>query len=112
MRLPSMSAGLAASTVTPGRMPPVLSVTSPVMVWAIAVLAPTDKASTTATAVNERLMLLLLDADAAMRERKTSTDPPPTAAQSTPNRTACHTERNVPMPRVPDIVARDGLLSP
>ena len=30
-RLPSISAGLDASTVTPGRMPPVLSVTSPMI---------------------------------------------------------------------------------
>ena len=36
-RLPSISAGLAASTVTPGRTPPVLSLTSPVIeLWASA----------------------------------------------------------------------------
>lgn len=36
-RDPSMSTGLDASTVTPGRMPPVLSVTCPVMLlWAYA----------------------------------------------------------------------------
>ena len=60
MRLPSMSAGLAASTVTPGRMPPVLSVTSPVMVWAVAVPAPTDRASSTVTTVSLHLMVVLL----------------------------------------------------
>ena len=37
MRLPSMSSGLEASTVTPGRMPPVLSVTwPPIALWAAA----------------------------------------------------------------------------
>ena len=52
-RLPSMSAGLDASTVTPGRMPPVLSVTSPVnwlVPWACAAAGARARAASTTTA--------------------------------------------------------------
>ena len=58
-RLPSIRAGLDASMVTPGRMPPVLSVTTPAMLespWANVAVGANARAASKTTNANERFM--------------------------------------------------------
>ena len=60
-RLPSISNGLAASTVTPGSTPPVLSVTSPVIcVWAKAAAGTKTTASATRNNFDSFILFFLL----------------------------------------------------
>ena len=80
-RLPSISAGLDASTVTPGRMPPVLSVTSPVsvlLVWANATPGASARAASATTAVQERL--ITVSSSNADATTKGAAGPQPTPA--------------------------------
>ena len=61
-RLPSISTGLDASMVTPGRMPPVLSVTTPAMPASPCANASQGASASAARAmhVNERLIMMVL----------------------------------------------------
>ena len=59
-RLPSIRAGLEASTVTPGRTPPVLSLTSPVMeLWANAAAGNSTRQASTASALRAHLACVI-----------------------------------------------------